>query len=89
MSWPEHVARMGDNRGVITGLVGNIRERDHLGNLIVDVKIILKWILIGMNRPRLDCSSSGYGHVAGTCECSCEISDTIKCGEFLDWLRTC
>jgi len=26
--------------------------------------------------------------VAGTCECGNEPSGSIKCGEFLDWLRT-
>jgi hypothetical protein len=27
--------------------------------------------------------------VAGTYECGNETSGYIKCGEFLDWLRTC
>ena len=27
---------------------------------------------------------SGYGELAGTCECGNELSDSIKCGEFLD-----
>jgi hypothetical protein len=27
------------------------------------------------------------GQVAGTCECGNEPSGSIKCGEFLDWLR--
>ena len=26
--------------------------------------------------------------VAGTCECGNEPSGSIKCGEFLDWLKT-
>ena len=26
--------------------------------------------------------------MGGTCECGYEPSDSIKCGEFLDWLRT-
>jgi hypothetical protein len=29
------------------------------------------------------------GQMAGTCECGNEPSGSIKCGEFLDWLRTC
>jgi hypothetical protein len=33
---------MGDNRGANRGLVGNIRERDHLEDLGIDWKIILK-----------------------------------------------
>jgi len=36
----------------------------------------------------LDRAGSGYGHVAGTCECGNELSGSIKCGEFLDWLKT-
>ena len=35
----------------------------------------------------LDRSGSGYGQVAGTCECGNEPSGSIKCGEFLDQLR--
>jgi hypothetical protein len=27
------------------------------------------------------------GQVAGTCEYGDELSDCIKCGEFLDWLQ--
>ena len=36
----------------------------------------------------LDRAGSGYGQVVGTCECGDEPSGSIKCGEFLDWLRT-
>jgi hypothetical protein len=32
----------------------------------------------------LDRAGSGYGQVAGTCECGNEPSGSIKCGEFLD-----
>ena len=31
---------------------------------------------------------SGQGQVAGTCECGDEPSGSIKCGEFLDQLKT-
>ena len=42
--WEEHVARMGREE-VYTGFWwGNLRERDHLGDLVVDGKIILKWV---------------------------------------------
>jgi len=27
--------------------------------------------------------------LAGTCECGNELSGSIKCGEFVDWLRNC
>jgi hypothetical protein len=29
-------------------------------------------------------AGSGYGQVAGTCECGDEAAGSIKCGEFLD-----
>ena len=32
----------------------------------------------------LDRFGSGQGQVAGTCDCSNELSASIKCGEFLD-----
>ena len=40
MSWAEHVACMGDGRGVYRILVGNLRERDPG----IDWRIILRWI---------------------------------------------
>jgi hypothetical protein len=44
MRWVEHVARMGGGE-VYTGFMwGNLRERDHLEDLGVDGRIILKWI---------------------------------------------
>jgi len=42
----------------------------------------------GMWGYGLDRAGSGQGQVAGTCECGNEPSGSIKCGEFLDWLRT-
>jgi len=36
MRWAGHVARTGERRGVYRVLVGNLRERDHLGDLGVD-----------------------------------------------------
>jgi len=37
----------------------------------------------GLNR-----SGSGYGQVAGTCECGDVPLGSIKCGEFRDKLKT-
>jgi hypothetical protein len=34
----------GARRGIYRVLVGNIRERDHLGDPGIDVRIILRWI---------------------------------------------
>jgi hypothetical protein len=31
---------------------------------------------------------AGCGQVAGTCEFGNEYSGSVKCGEFLDWLKT-
>jgi hypothetical protein len=36
----------------------------------------------------MDRSGSGKGQVADTCECGDEPSGSLKCGEFLDWLKT-
>ena len=36
----------------------------------------------------MDRAGSGQGQVAGTCECGNEPSGSVKCGEFLDQLRT-
>jgi hypothetical protein len=36
---------MGERSGVYRVLVGILRERDHLGDLGVGVRIILRWIL--------------------------------------------
>jgi hypothetical protein len=40
-----------------------------------------------MWRHGLDRCGSGHGQVAGTCEYLNEPSGSIKCGEFLNWLR--
>jgi len=44
MRWAGHVAGMGEGRGVYRILVGNLKERDELGEPGVDGKIILRWI---------------------------------------------
>jgi hypothetical protein len=35
---------MGEKRGVCRVLMGNLRERDHLGDTGLDGRIILRWI---------------------------------------------
>jgi hypothetical protein len=68
---------------------GNLREIDTLENPGVDGKIILRWIFrnwdVGCG---LDRAGLGYGQAAGACECDNVPSGSIKCGEFLDQLRT-
>ena len=67
---------------------GNLRERDHLKDRGVDGRIILRWIYRkGIWEYGLDRAGSGYGQVAGTCECYNEPSGSIKYGEFLNRLR--
>jgi len=52
-----HVARMGEGRGVYRVLVGNLRERDHWGDLGVD-----GWIILGRNSKRWDVGiCTGWG----------------------------
>ena len=41
--WAGHVARIGERRDVYRVLVGNLRERDHLGDPGIDERIILRW----------------------------------------------
>jgi hypothetical protein len=69
--------------------VGKLRERDHLGEPGVNGRIILRWnfrkwdVVYGLDR-----AGSGQRQVAGTCECGNEPSGSIKCGEFLDQLKS-
>ena len=44
MRWAGHVAHMVERRGVYRVLVGNLKERDHLGDPGMDGRIILRWI---------------------------------------------
>ena len=64
--------------------MGKPEGKNHLEDPGVDGRIILSWILrkwdVGYE---LDCSGSGDGQVAGTCECGNEAWGSIKCGEFL------
>ena len=69
---------------------GNLREGDHLETLHVNWRIILKlsfekWV----GEHGLDRCGSGQGQVAGSCEYGDEYLGSTKCGEFLEWLRTC
>jgi len=44
MKWAGHVARLGEEKGCIGSCCGNVRERDHFGDLGLDGWIILGWI---------------------------------------------
>ena len=70
-------------------LVGNPKGKNQLGrprrrwgdifkmNLQEGGYGAMEWIEVAQDR----------GKVAGTCECGNEPSGSVKCGEFLDWLR--
>jgi hypothetical protein len=45
MRWMGHVAQIGDRSVAYRVLVGDLRDRDHLEDLDIDGRIILKWIL--------------------------------------------
>jgi len=40
MRWAGHMGRTGARRGIYRVLVGNLKERDHLGDLDLDERII-------------------------------------------------
>jgi hypothetical protein len=41
--WAEHVARMGRGEAYTGVCLGNLKERDHLGDPGLDGRIILRW----------------------------------------------
>jgi len=45
MRWAGHVACMGERKHIYRILVGNLRERDNLGDSGIDGRIILRWII--------------------------------------------
>ena len=67
---------------------GKLRERDHWGDQHVDGRIILRWIL----RKWEGVVGTGWGWLrigigGGRLWCGNELSGSIKCGEFLDYLQ--
>ena len=77
---------MGERRGVYRVLVGKREGKRPFGkprrrwenNITMDLQEEGCW------GHGLDRSESGWGQVAGACECGNEPSGSIKCGEFLD-----
>jgi len=86
MRWAGHLTLMGEGTTVYGVLLGKPEGKKPLGrprcgwedNIKIDVQDV------GCGGCGLDPAGSGYGQVAGTCECSNESSGSIKCGEFLD-----
>jgi hypothetical protein len=44
MKWVGHVARVRESRDAYRVLVGKLSERDHLEDLSLDGRIVLKWV---------------------------------------------
>ena len=62
---------------------------DHLEDPGVNRRKIVRWTCRKWDvGHELERARSGYGQVADTCECGYELSGSIKCGKFLDYLRT-
>ena len=86
-----HVARMGERRGECRVLVGKPDGKRPLrrprcrweDNIMMDLQEVgcggVDWIDLAQDRDWWD---------AGSCECGNEPSGSIKCGEFLDFLKT-
>ena len=75
---------MGERRGVHRVLVGKPEGKRPLGRprrrWEDNIKMDLQEVGCGQGTDR---DGSGYGQVAGICECGNELSGSIKCGEFL------
>ena len=90
MRWAGHVTRMGERRGVYRVLVWKPEGKRLLGrprrrwedNIKMDLQEL------GCGGYGLDRGGSGKGQVAGSCEYGNEPLDSMKCWEFLDWLKT-
>ena len=74
---------MGDRRGARRVLVLNVREEDHLEDLSVGGRVILKRILNRFGGRKLHSCGSRLGQIACCCECRNEPSDYTKLGGVL------
>jgi hypothetical protein len=61
-----------------------MRKGDHLEDLSIDGRIILKWIFRKWDRGAWTDLSEDRHRWTATCECGYDLSGSIKCGEFLD-----
>jgi hypothetical protein len=65
--------------------LGNLMERDNLGDPDIDGRRILRWIF---RKWDVRVWTGSIWLRIGTGECCNEPSGSIKCGEFLDQLKT-
>jgi hypothetical protein len=63
---------------------GDLRESNHLEDLDIDGRVILKWFFKKWDGEPLDWSDSWQGQMASCREYGNERSDFIKCGKILD-----
>ena len=71
----------GERRGeVCTGFLwGNLMDRDHLDDLSIDGRIIIRWIFKKRDRGMSWIAlAQNRNRWAGSCECGNEHSDSIK-----------
>ena len=89
--WVGHVARLGEKRDVYRVLVGKHERKKPLGRprrrWEDNIKVDLQAVECGKGHV-LDRIASRWRQMAGTCEYRNKPSDSIKCGKFLDYLRT-
>ena len=80
MSWAGQVACRGRWELHVGFFLGaNLRGRDHLRDVCINERVILKWIFKKWDwGHRLDWSGSGLGQVAGSCEFSNETLGSMK-----------
>jgi hypothetical protein len=74
---------------MLTGKTEVLREKPAPLPFLI-LFLILKFILETWDWGHgLNGYDSGQGQVSGFCECGNELSGSIKCREFSDWLRNC
>jgi len=76
---------VGDRKGAYRVLMGNLSERDHLEDIGIDWRIILKFTFKkwdgGMNQIDL---ARGRDKVVACCECGKDLSNFMKSGKFVE-----
>jgi hypothetical protein len=78
MRWEGHVARVGDNRGSYRVLVERPRERDHLENLGVHGRIILKMDVQEVVWGGVDWIDLAYGRHTWRVHVIAELNHPVK-----------